>query len=485
MGGQWHHCFSCGSSGDMVQLACRAWKLDPENAAGHLAQYGLKLPPAALTEATANAYKIRLNWRRRLDNFWASSQEYMLKVTSGTINRLKHIYKLNHSNESMLPTYFGAANKAALYALSERILERPKTRVRKWNNCLVLPFYNMPGRISGFYFVGRQGEPVEDCFFWPEPSISDYRTPMIPYSDGRREAGLYGLNFVEEGRFQLDGKIIAVPDPMFAARVQIRNLAAGLKPLPIVAFVDDARCMTWKTWQQIGHDVVVWPKKLTASAVVQAVLCHGSLSLAGPEDWENQRLTSHYLSLLTARDLCRRVIRCAKPWREFLREWIDENEDGPVGSLFEKLKSYPMFPMEDVLDALRAQGLRVRELIKTPQVPRHVPGFKGIGARFFYEYADGYYYQPTGKKALMRITDFIVRLASREAVTPERIKYTGTIRTASGFECPFEWVHKDRGMIQAVIQTLLQAGQPSPYMRPGWDRRLLSIATEFASSQVP
>src|SRR5215471_13353092 len=44
-GGGWHHCFACGSQGDLVELAAAAWELPVDVTLVKLAQEGIPLSP--------------------------------------------------------------------------------------------------------------------------------------------------------------------------------------------------------------------------------------------------------------------------------------------------------------------------------------------------------------------------------------------------------------------------------------------------------
>ena len=43
--GEWHVCLGCGSSGDLIELAARAWDTDECGAIKHLADLGVPIPP--------------------------------------------------------------------------------------------------------------------------------------------------------------------------------------------------------------------------------------------------------------------------------------------------------------------------------------------------------------------------------------------------------------------------------------------------------
>ena len=180
-----------------------------------------------------------------------------------------------------------------------------------WGEVLAIAHFDLPGRVCGFLFVGRDGRTSDRVF------KSTYRLT----STQRPEGGLAGLETVERSNGEFGHDVLAVADPLLAVRLQVRHAISHTRPLPMVAWCDQPQALTKYAWRTLSDKkVVVWAWRLTAAVVYQAMRANSHLCLLGPEDLRRDSV-DHYIRLLSPDQLFRRVVRNARPWREAVRVW--------------------------------------------------------------------------------------------------------------------------------------------------------------------
>ena len=123
-----------------------------------------------------------------------------------------------------------------------------------WDEVLVLPFHDLPGRICGFLILGRDGDPLNGDVF--------YRS--IPHgcaSDLPHESGLFMFDTLDlKPDRRTDGKVFVCSDPILAVQLQARSVYTVCRPLPLVA-----------TWRDHKHA----PRRVWNNLTTKNLLCFG------------------------------------------------------------------------------------------------------------------------------------------------------------------------------------------------------------------
>jgi hypothetical protein len=79
-GGETFHCRNCNESGDMIELAAKAWGLSISGTVIKLTRLGFDLPTDS---ATVRGYLIgHVNYRKRLRRLWRQSQSYLCRPSA-------------------------------------------------------------------------------------------------------------------------------------------------------------------------------------------------------------------------------------------------------------------------------------------------------------------------------------------------------------------------------------------------------------------
>jgi hypothetical protein len=470
-GGVWHHCFDCRAAGDSVELAGLAWKLPPAAALLRLEREGVPLGERPLTAEDVEAYvATELHYRARAAALWQGCREYLSRAGSRELAALRTRFRLQ---TGLSPERWDAGPANLVGGIPHREVDKvffPDSlkpsgenqsggRTFKgggWGDVLVVPFHAAPGRISGFYCVGRRGG-AKDRVFRPAAG----RDGVVA-----REAGLAGLWTVENPTPSFRHHVFAVDDPMLACRLQVRHFGTDSRPLPLVAFYQDRTRRTDLAWAALGRrQPVFWCWQLTAKVVHQAITAGGMISVVPVEDTSRHTI-DHYIRHDPPVDLLHRALKRARHWKDALRHWTRRVPVPDVQALLLELEPYGheagefAFLGEAVMAALVTPE-RVRQVRLGRTVVRESDGCWRIR-----EHRGG---------AWALLADCILRV---DQVVPGEtgIVYRGRVER-SGREAAFE--HR-RGQGRGSLATTITAALGVPVQLDyGWGERLLDVALAF------
>jgi hypothetical protein len=434
--GYWHYCHDCFHSGDLIELAAGVWGMEPATALIRLHKCGLPMPAAILEPAQLESYlAYHVQYRSRMRQLWETARHYLANFQSDTIARLRQRFRLLTSisverwvKESgqligFLPTMMvencfcpepsgtGGQNPQRRYHCNpsaQRVFQG-----RGWDDVLMVPYYDLPERFSGFFFVGRDGEQSRgDFVFRP------LRHGFV--HDALREAGIAWLPTILR---QANGQnFVAVADPFLALRLQIRNSQISMRLLPLLAWYDGPEARTTAAaWHILeGRKVVFWGWRLDHKLLHQAIQAEGWIALIGPAE-VTPKTIDHYLRDQAPFHLIRKVLKHGKPLRQAVREWINDNPDGVVEDLF--LRLVPYGHRIDSLAAELGRPERLIQLFDRPGLQREAR----VGKVSIIEQAGCWYCGPSRRRReLVLISDVILRLDSACVKNGQRV-YSGRI----------------------------------------------------------
>ncbi len=478
--GAWFHCSGCTAGGDCVTFAAAVWHLDVPGTVERLIAADLLSPSAR--DHVGNYMKLIADQNARVAEFWAAASGNLPAAIGPGVARLTNALMVNTDLpperwRAGMGLLLGAATKPAVDVLFNPNMNsdlggntsrtRPfKGKGRGWYDLLVLPYHSSAGKVSGFTFVGRRGEPAGRVFV---PVRAKNRV-------ARADAGLYAP-VAAEGH----SAVVAVRDDCFALKLHGKHFATSSRFLNLIAWRDDGTHATGRhCWQQLnGKRVIHWVQQIDAAVVRQAFHFDADVSTAGPD--RAGMTFDHYCRLVDPPDLMRRVARQARPWRYALADWLREAHGGPVEVMARQLAAYGIDPHE-IARSLpdREAADRLHELTGPRRgLPglRHVEFDKGrVQAR-----PDGWYYtnhRPSlGPSPAVRVSDF--------TLTVNQIR---VLPTGERYDCDVYF----RGRLypveidpdQPIARQLLRAGVGVVFVSAKWTRRLLRLATTFDSPKI-
>lgn len=246
-GGEWGWCQQCGAVGDIIEFAAAAWKLDVHQTIEKLRRAELLLEAVSID--TINGY-VRgiLTPRRRRAVFYTEAEAAFPTTASAEIHHLRRVFGYDRGITDWLTNargVVGASTKTAVVQLLGRDT-RERFHGPGWGACLIVPFYDMPGRICGFLCVGRQADHPDDFAYCGTGS-----------GHGVREAGI-GMLSTAIGR-RGDTPIIATTSPATALQIQFRSVRETSRPAAVVIPWRDQQYSTQRAWECLPvGDVVLW-----------------------------------------------------------------------------------------------------------------------------------------------------------------------------------------------------------------------------------
>ena len=489
-GGAWFCCSNeeCGACGDMLEMGGLSWGCKPTAALLRFAELGVGVPEQALVpEALARYTEEFTERRRRLRMLWDRARERLTMGDAWTANQLRWKLGIHSSMDKYrwkarpgrllgaLPAWeiehCFCPESVAQHGRDRRTPFNPSARRvfrgRGWDEVLVFAYEDLPGRLCGFFFVGRDGTVFDRIY---RPALGQ-RSEL---SRGQRpEAGLAGLETVERSHHLFGHHVVAVSDPLLALKLQIRHASAFFQPLPLVTWHDGPTALTRESWEVLSDKtVVIWGPGLTPKLLHQAMAADGLISLLGPSDVTSTALGKHYLRLAPAHMLLYKVIRHARPWREALRHWAKTKPDGQVLDLLSGLKFYGI-SIEDL--APFCGGSRRARRLLPPAPPTRTVTVGGVTVR---ERPDGWFVV-RGSRPEAKLCNAIVRLDELVDGKNGHPRYRGRFLYRDR-EIPFDvaarWL--SRSPVGCLRTLALSKGAPFHWHR-GFRVPLLDVALAF------
>jgi hypothetical protein len=169
--GQWGYCKECNKSGDMLNIAAAVWDVDESTAAKQFLVWKIIQEYKYFDRALEIYQKKCLKPRIKHNEFWEKSKNSPLVMESGIIRDTLSQLKVNVPNnisrwrsglgrlvgfstkresEIAIANHHGFdvdINQAARDAGEGRVF------IGKWSDLLVIPYFDLPGRIREFSFI--------------------------------------------------------------------------------------------------------------------------------------------------------------------------------------------------------------------------------------------------------------------------------------------------------------------------------------------
>ena len=340
LGGSWHYCSDCGAFGDMLELASGIWKLDVQETLLRLERHGLELPRNAVTSNDVSRYKKNyVEPQLRAHKLKDDSSRILAQGLD--VNFIQNKLSLNSNLtgavwRERMGRFFGAADRVrADQTYRPFVTTKADVRVGRgrlfkgtgWGNVLVVPFQDMPGRVCGFLFVGRNAEP-EDII---------YRPVMCDWVGDKKlekqiESGLcmYEVLHSEIAHAHtFKNNIFVTANPFDALKIQNKHMRESSKPLPIVGsyhgiFTTTSGAQrfnltTQNAWESFpDKNFIFWGRRPAASIFNMASRANGRVCIVSGRKDVFWRPGEQWLQHLQEK---------AKPWMIALEQTILQIKD--------------------------------------------------------------------------------------------------------------------------------------------------------------
>ncbi len=358
LGGEWYHCKSCRKCGDMIELSAKVWGLSIDTTIVKLLAIGAIDPNCYLN----NQESIRIyidNYvgrRERVNKLWSqySSPAYddskvlaklhsnfLLRkesidrwrplVGGGPINLLASLSKEGTDRNaavavSDMSRYMSTReNKSTLF----------KESGQKWTDVIAVPYYDMPGRIRSFLFIGPSGGSTDRHWVIKRVHINSQFTSSLYAADKLQvyDCGFAMYDAIEYISSEFKDYLYVFTDPMVAARLHSKHFLSSSLMLPIVATYDKDGYGTRDTYYNIPtKNFLFWSPKYTPELFSQARLVGGRVFC--PE-YDPRRLC-HGLHDFKSREWLHILYRDSKPWDDALLDVLNKSTPEEAESLLLK-----------------------------------------------------------------------------------------------------------------------------------------------------
>jgi len=220
--GIWLHCKQCLAYGDIITFAGKIWNTSPAETAENLIAQGLI--NREKFDGAFGDYEQTIKAMAAADDLWHAAAEQIWD--HGDDLMAVKLRSLGARQELDTTGYVGVATAKQIFSLCRTINEMRPKQLRADGTFLVMPHYDLPGRICGFLITQYDVNDAERAQFL-----------SIPITKSRRpDAGYFLLPAATERQDEvLKNTIFIVSDPYWALKTQFKQLRQYKPPLPIVA----------------------------------------------------------------------------------------------------------------------------------------------------------------------------------------------------------------------------------------------------------
>ncbi|MHC4404578.1 MAG: hypothetical protein ACYTG0_33405 [Planctomycetota bacterium] len=503
-GGQWHWCPSCGSNGDMIELAAKAWELSLPAAIRRLERRNLISWYAHID--VRRYLKEQHRYKRRLAKLWESAQSGLAhpSLQVGDLLYRLGVYcdvpreRFHQGPAQVMGVLDKTSVERAFHPQSMRHADRHPQRSnpsanavfkgRDWGDVLVVPCYDLPWRPCAFLFIGRNGDSDHDIVI-KRANLGEVGNQhrVSPYELG---ISLHPANIVD-GSEHRDGKYVAIRDPLIGLRLQMRHFEQGLRPLPVAIWYEmplgppgrrlrcGGRTSSWAWNFRGGRKVVFWMPVLDVATIRQAIHTQGWISTVGPEE-KTHEAVQQYAWGRCPRELVNYIQETGRPWQEVLSKIIRTSPASVIEELVTSLRHEGEDTAEILAECKRKAQLRVTKVFRRHEVRKstHLNGCEVT------ERKDGWYVSDRRRKRPRRIVDAILRVDTvichqKTAFYRGRIVFRDEVVE---FCDPIKQVEKDT--FGWMAEQLIKAGKGLLSYNRSWSREAFRIATKFHPPKV-
>ena len=450
LGGEWCWCPGCRFAGDMVALAAKAWKLETRAVVRKL--LGPAKAAEVLQSSAGEAYfQETLPRLQQGQAFWTTCQQNAARPDTAELRILQQQFQIAPQaiGNDWFHRLVGASTREEV---CRQLPGKNPFRSKDWGALLVLPMQDLPGRISGFIYLGRDGDPIRDVLFhslWPS----------------QEEAGIGMLDaLLQPPHSQLGESRFLFLDPGTAIRYQARHARENTRPLPLGIGWAAAAQETRNVWDWLsGEHLVIWgPEPLQAIAQARMAGCFAvsglprfSLGGAGTPVEALQRLPAR-----------------AKTWNLLLEDYLTDAAELTA----EAALQYMNFTRTELTQFITGCRPELQKRLEYISANRRLGARLRFNGRWITERDEGWFL--TNGDC---ICNFVVRI-EQVVATETNSYYRGHVRFRGETLPFFEKAERlDSGMFEWAVRWLRDTQKVGigTYF-PRWNRHSLALALAFS-----
>lgn len=287
--GLWLHCNSCNAHGDIITFAASTWNTSVSETLQKFAD--LDLINQGEKDNIVGEYERCLNRYREAEGFWYDAESQIWSHGDDII--ACRVRELGVYQEVDAAGLIGVAHPEQIEKFCKFVWRAKPTSVRHGGTSLVLPYYDLPGRLTGFLLVQYDKE------FQAKQSF----IPLTGYRRRRPEAGYFLLKTAllpTDPSFKNTQFI--VDDPLWALVLQCETLRTGGKLLPLMASYSGTEANSYgRSWSAFNHTTRIFQAQTASPELISRVCAaRGYLALMSQTKRLAKRLHTEALSRVIA-----------------------------------------------------------------------------------------------------------------------------------------------------------------------------------------
>ena len=273
-GGQWHFCHECQTCGDNVQLLAKFEHIPVDEAYYRAVNQDLCDTVVAASTNYLNEWQSSYHARRsETDQFWKDCSAFF-PVADQEVNPVRHQLGIRSmfAWSARGGRFLGAVERHKLV----NYLRKNKTPFgANWSQCVVIPLYDLPGRISSFMLLlqRRHEDHLTTAF------ISANLDKVVA-------TGAAMLDGLFARHSQLGNTLFVVTDILACCRMYLKHFESNTNILPVIAV--DPAIEPPPIVYIVGNQrkSVVWGRKLTREVLSTAKLLDAGVTWPTPNTKE-------------------------------------------------------------------------------------------------------------------------------------------------------------------------------------------------------
>lgn len=469
----------------MLDLLAKTWKLSPVNAIRKALQLGFAVPPGVPIEDLLEEHLQKFTYvREKHQAFWKQCIADFFTAGSAELRKFQRYLGMTDSPSNLVgqSDWFlvGASTKVAADAFLNPSRNREEVkrlaeltgrkdlrhgseifRGRDWGDVLVIPFYDLPGRLAGFTFVGRQMRYPEDFVhksLWHRNVSYESSITMLP-------------SVYSQEHPQFGNAVFVVDDVLTALRLQLRRMKTSSIPLPVVAtYLNDKEVTSpFLSWMA-PEALIYWSLRGDPRMIGRAQAVGARVSTYQVTEAEMSINIRSYEPL----ELLSFVKQRSVTWEEAVERVVATQTTDAIEETFLTI-NLPGPTLRQFIDT-RADPLRKR--LQTIYRKRPDTKSVNVGSLVVFEQRGCWYIsRPSGT---CRISDAIVRIETVLQTAKNKQYYSGIIRFNDEdipFTAPAEPI--DENLFTWARHFLLSQGKGMMQFVRGYGPQGAAIAVAF------
>lgn len=266
--GIWMHCETCRAHGDIITFGAQIWNTSLANALTRFADIGAIVRNEG--ERAAGEYSRALNRMQAAEAFWAEAEGQCWNHGDDVIAcRLREL-GVDRELEACRGL-IGVAHPDQVAKLCAELGRSAPPRTREHGPSLVLPFYDLPGRMTGLLLVQYNEEFQSRRVFMP----------LMHSKKKQPDAGYYLLHTaLLPAPATLRDSYFIVDDPFWALKAQTAQVRAGSHLLPVAASYHGSDASSagnswaaFPTTPRFFHGPVANPELISQACAARGYVC--------------------------------------------------------------------------------------------------------------------------------------------------------------------------------------------------------------------